>query len=225
MKKTAAIIFTLLITLTAVSCSRDKEPDFRGVKWGMSKQQVKKAENADLVHEGNEILTYRIGGESLPVEVEGSVKADAEGKEEAPVTVEVAEIEFEYDLLYVFGNGKLGMIVVHLRDSLEEPDRYVEVFKHKSEETSKTMGKPASGVAEYGGFTVKDDPYSSPEDICAGKYAVKNIWPTRNKKTNVSIELDNKKFTPNPDCNLSIYYESVEHPVDPKLAEELHELL
>lgn len=225
MKKTAIITITLLTTLMAASCSRDKEPDFRGVKWGMSKEEVKKAETGELLKEGNEILTYRIGGESSPVEAEETVKVEVEGTEGAQVTVEVAEIEYDYDLLYVFGNGKLGMIVVHLRDTLEEPDRYVAVFRHKTEETSKKMGEPATGVAEYGDFTPKDDPYSSPEEICEGKFALKHIWPTKNKKTNVSIELDGKKFMPEPDCNLSVFYESVEHPVDTKLAEELHELL
>ncbi|MEQ9619854.1 MAG: hypothetical protein RIG61_11875 [Deltaproteobacteria bacterium] len=225
MKKTALITITLLITLMAASCSRDKEPDFRGVKWGMSKQKVKKTETAELVKEGNEILTYRIGGESSPVEAEGTVKVDVEGAEDTRVTVEVAEIEYEYDLLYVFGNGKLGMIVVHLRDGFKDPDLYISLFRHRTEETSKKMGEPAAGVAEYGDFTPKDDPYSSPGEICEGKYALRHIWPTKNKKTNVSIELDRKKFTPEPDCNLSVFYESVEHPVDPELAEELHELL
>ncbi len=225
MKRSSAIIITILMTLLAPSCSRDKSPDFRNVRWGMSKADVKKAETAELVKEGNEILTYRIGGEASPVEALGAAKIEVEGGGEAEVTVEVAEIEYEYDLLYVFGGGKLGMIVVHLRDKLDDPEQYVTVFRGKTEETSKKMDEPATGVAEYGDFTPKEDPYSSPEEICEGKYVLKHIWPTKDKRTNVSIELDRRKFTPEPDCNMSIFYESVEYPVDPKLSDELHEML
>lgn len=225
MKRSAAIILALLlVTLIAPSCSRD-DPDFGTVRWGMSKAEVKKAETAELVKEGNEILTYRIGGESSPVESVSGAKINIEGGGEAAVTVEVSEIEYEYDLLYVFGRGKLGMVVVHLRDKLDNPEQYITVFKAKTEETSGEMGEPATGVAEYGDFTPKEDPYSTPEDICKGKYVLRHIWPTKDERTNVSIELDRKKFMPEPDCNLSIFYESLEYPVDPKLAAELHEML
>jgi len=224
MKRLSAIILTLLILLTAVSCSRDKSPDFRTVRWGMSKEEVKKAETAELMNEGNDILTYRITGGPASVEAVVTVENES-GGEEAPVTLELERPGYEYDLLYVFGNGKLGMAVVHLRETLPEPKQYIALLKEKTEEISGTMGEPATGVAEYGDFKPKQDPYSTPGEICDGKYALRHFWPTKDKRTNVSIELDEKKFTESSDCNLSVFYESVDYPIDPGLSDQLHELL
>ena len=164
-----AMLLTILLSLAAVSCSRDKKPDFRDVKWGMTKDEVKKHESAELVKEGNEILTYRLGGDSAPVLVEGDVQVDVEGKPDARVTVEVEKEEPAYDLVYVFGNGKLSMAIVHLRDTLADPAEYLEAFKQKSREISKETGETASGVAEYGESEPKDDPYSDPRGDMRGE--------------------------------------------------------
>ena len=219
------MLLTILLSLAAVSCSRDKKPDFRDVKWGMTKDEVKKHESAELVKEGNEILTYRLGGDSAPVLVEGDVQVDVEGKPDARVTVEVEKEEPAYDLVYVFGNGKLSMAIVHLRDTLADPAEYLEAFKQKSREISKETGETASGVAEYGESEPKDDPYSDPGEICEGKYVLKHVWPTVRERTDVTLELDRRKFSPEPDCNLAVFYESADHPVDAGLFDELHDLL
>lgn len=224
MKRSSAIILTLLISLAAVSCSRDNSPDFRTVRWGMSKADVKKAETAELVNEGNDILTYRITGGPASVDAVVTVETET-GDEEESVTLDLERPGYDYDLLYVFGNGKLGMAVVHLRETLSKPKQYIRVLKEKTEEISGTLGEPAKGVAEYGDFKPKQDPYSTPGEICDGKYALRYFWPTKDKRTNVSIELDEKKFTEPSDCNLSVFYESVDYPIDPGLSDQLHELL
>lgn len=215
------MLLTILLSLAAVSCSRDKKPDFRDVKWGMTKDEVKKHESAELVKEENEILTYRLGGDSAPMLVEG----DVEGKPDARVTVEVEKEEPAYDLVYVFGNGKLSMAIVHLRDTLADHAEYLEAFKQKSQEISKETGETASGVAEYGESEPKDDPYSDPREICEGKYVLKHVWPTVRKRTDVTLELDRRKFSPGHDCNLAVFYESADHHVDTGLFDKLHNLL
>ncbi|MEE8136432.1 MAG: hypothetical protein V3T52_04585, partial [Thermodesulfobacteriota bacterium] len=63
MKELTLILLTLLIFS---ACSLWDKPDVRKAKWGMTKEQVKKVENAELVKEGDEILTYRIGGKASP---------------------------------------------------------------------------------------------------------------------------------------------------------------
>jgi hypothetical protein len=221
-----ALSLAILICLAVASCSRERKPDFRDVRWGMTKSEVKKLEKAELMKEGNDVLTYRLGGESRPFLVEGGVHVDVQGAPDARVTVEVERDEPAYDLVYVFAGGKLAMAVVHLRGSLDSPEEYMDAFNEKSKEISKETGEHASGVAEYGGNTEpKDDPYSSPGEICEGKYVLKHVWPTVNKRTDISLELDRKKSSPDPDCNLAVFYESVKYPLDPKFEGQLHELL
>ncbi len=230
--RSSAVIITFLLSLAASSCSRDKKPDFRDVRWGMSKDEVRKHETADLMKEGNEVLIYRIGGELATVESEGTVEMEVNGRDEGGavvsrprVTIEFEKIEPEYDVVYAFKDGKLGMAVLHLRDTAEDPAEYIKLLKEKSAAISKETGAPASGVAEYGESEPKDDPYSAPGEICGGKYALRHAWPTFNKRTDITVELDEKKYSPKPDCNLAVFYESVKYPIDPVLSGELHETL
>lgn len=200
--------------------------------WGMSKEEVKKRETAELMKEGKDVLIYRIGGELSTVESEGTVEVEVSGPDEESaaisrprVTIEFEKTEPEYDLVYAFKDGKLGMAVLHLRDTAQDPAEYIKLLREKSAEISNETGVPASGVAEYGESEPKDDPYSAPAEICEGKYALRHAWPTYNKRTDIAIELDEKKYSPSPDCNLAVFYESVEYPVDPALSDELHETL
>jgi len=225
MKNLAAILFLMLTLLALHGCGLWDKPDFREVKWGMSKNDVKKNETAELVKEGDDVLTYRITGPVLNITVPAK---DTGGEGDAKSVSEpiVTPIHYEYDLLYVFGDGKLGMAVVHLRESLGEPGDYIELFKEKSEQVSKKIGAPAEGVAAYpSGDVPRANPYETPEDICGGEYVLKHVWPTDRKRTNVSIELDKKKFSSEPDCNLSIFFESVDVAIDPVLSDQLHEVL
>jgi hypothetical protein len=232
MKNLTALILAIFALTSLHGCGLWDKPDFREVKWGMSKRDVKKKETAELVKEGDDVLTYRITGDMLELssrtQVPGAEAPAEGGKEEGesdsiPV---VTPIHYEYDLLYVFGNNKLGMAVIHLRESLPEPEDYIEIFKEKSRKVSETIGVPARGVAEYPtGETPRPNPYETPEDICGGRYVLKHIWPTDRKKTNVSLELDKKKFSSELDCNLSIFYESTDVEIDPVLRDQLHEVL
>lgn len=230
--RSSAVVLTLLLSLAACTCSRDKKPDFRDVRWGMTKDEVKKHETADLMKEGNEVLIYRIGGELSAVQSEGTVEVEVNGGDEdgavvsrPRVTIELETVEPEYDVVYAFKDGKLGMAVLHLRDTADDPAEYIELLREKSAEISNETGTPASGVAEYGESQPKDDPYSAPGEICEGKYALRHAWPTVNKRTDIAIELDQKKFSPVPDCNIAVFYESVKYPIDPALSDELHETL
>ncbi len=195
----------------------------REAKWGMSKEQVKKVETAELIKEGDNILTYRIGGEPVPMEIESAEVVEYEGEEVTPPVV--SSIEYEYDLLYVFGDKGLGMVVIHLREPLDGPDAYLELFKVRTNKLTKEIGEPAKGVASYKNHEVKANPYEDPAAICRGEHGLQHIWPTKDKKTNVSLELDSKKFSAEPKCTISIFYESVEIPVDQELSDQLHDLL
>ncbi|MEE9175328.1 MAG: hypothetical protein V3U19_04050 [Thermodesulfobacteriota bacterium] len=221
MKELTLILLTLLIFS---ACSLWDKPDVRKAKWGMTKEQVKKVENAELVKEGDEILTYRIGGKASPMKVELADVVEIDEEEEV-TPPEVESIGYEYDLLYVFGERGLGMVVIHLRESLDDPGHYLELFKQRTNLLTKQVGEPAKGVASYKDHQVKTNPYEDPAAICKGEHGLQHIWPTQDKRTNVSLELDQNKFAPEPDCNLSIFYESVEIPVDQKLSEQLHEVL
>lgn len=225
MKNLSAVLFTVFILVALHGCGWWDKPDFRQVKWGMSKKDVKKSETAELVKEGDEVLTYRISG-AVP-DITGQAEDKSAGGEGAAVTEPVVTpIHYEYDLLYVFGEGKLGMAVIHLRDTLNEPEDYISLFKETSSIVSKQIGAPARGVAAYpAGGSPRINPYDSPEDICGGEYVLKHLWPTDRKKTNVSLELDKKKFSSEPDCNLSIFYESVDVEINPVLGDQLHEVL
>ena len=221
MKELTLILLTLLIFS---ACSLWDKPDVRKAKWGMTKEQVKKVENAELVKEGDEILTYRIGGKASPMKVELADVVEIDEEEEI-TPPEVESIGYEYDLLYVFGERGLGMVVIHLREPLAEPGHYLELFKQRTNLLTKQIGETAKGVASYKDHQVKTNPYEDPAAICKGEHGLQHIWPTQDKRTNVSLELDQNKFAPEPDCNLSIFYESVEIPVDQKLSEQLHEVL
>jgi hypothetical protein len=230
--KLSALVLAICICLAAASCSRGGKPDFRDVRWGMSKDEVKKHESGELMKEGNEVLVYRIGGGSTTIETEGTVEVEVDGEDEGgpalsrpKVTIEIEKTEPEYDVVYAFRDGRLGMAVLHLRDSESDPAEYITILKEKTAEISKETGARASGVAEYGESAQKDDPYSSPGEICRGKYALTHAWPTLNNRTDISIELDQKKFSPEPDCNLSVFYESAKYPIDPDLSDELHKIL
>lgn len=223
MKILTAILLTLLIFS---ACSKEDKTDVRKATWGMSKTQVKEVETAELIKEGVDILTYRIGGTAVPMKVESIEITDTETDENEETTPpEVMSISYEYDLLYVFGENGLGMVVIHLRDSLDEPGQYLELFKERTNILTKQIGEPAKGVASYKDHQVKTNPYENPAAICEGEHGLQHIWPTKDKRTNVSLELDQKKFAPESDCNVSIFYESIEIPVDQKLSDQLHEVL
>ena len=228
----SAVVLAICISLASCTCSRDRKPDFRDVRWGMSKDEVKKHETGQLMKEGNEVLVYRIGGGTKTIESEGTVELKVTGKDDGgpalskpKVTIDVEKTEPEYDVVYAFNDGRLGMAVLHLRDTESDPSEYISILKEKTSEISKATGEKAAGVAEYGESAPKDNPYSSPEEICEGKYSLKHAWPTINDRTDISIELDRKKFSPEPDCNLSVFYESIKYPIDPDLSDELHKTL
>lgn len=59
-KKFVAILFCLLLFIISTGCTNNK--DFRNVSWGMTMDEVKNAEKADVVKENKEdkMLTYKV---------------------------------------------------------------------------------------------------------------------------------------------------------------------
>ena len=222
--KILTAIFLAILLFSA--CSKDDKTDVRKATWGMTKEQVKEAEKAELIKEGEDILTYRIGGTATPIEVDAvEIVEDESGEEDKITPPEVEAIGNEYDLLYVFGENGLGMVVIHLRESFDEPSQYLEFFKERTNLLTKQIGEPAKGVASYTNHEVKTNPYEDPAAICKGGHGLQHIWPTKDERTKVLLELDQKKFAPGPECSISIFYESVDIPVDQELSDQLHEVL
>lgn len=223
MKILSAIFIAVLLFS---GCSKDDKKDVRNAKWGMTKEQVKEVENAELIKEGQEILTYRIGGNTVPIKVESAQTAESEAVEEdIIITPQVEAIGNEYDLLYVFGKNGLGMAVIHLREKFDEPSQYLEFFKERTNVLTKKTGEPAKGVASYPDHQVKTNPYEDPGAICRGEHGLQHIWVTNDNKTRILLELDQKKFAPEPECTISVFYESVDIPVDQDLSDQLHDVL
>ena len=221
-----AAIAILTLLLLAPSYSRDKTPDVRDVRWGMSKAEVKKAETAELMKEGENILTYRLAADPEKTEETYTVSVEENGEtRDALVTVETVRNEPSWDLVYVFEGDKLAMTAIHLRDTFDDPADYIALMREKSLAISRELDTPAAGIAEYGDSPRKEDPYSAPAEICEGKYSLRHVWPTVRDRTDISIELDAKKNVTTPDCNLSVFYESVKYPVEPALSQDLHDLL
>ncbi len=58
--KSLAVIALLSLFPAAQSFAADEKPDLRDVRWGMSKEEVKKHEKAEIVKETEGILVYLI---------------------------------------------------------------------------------------------------------------------------------------------------------------------
>ena len=121
--KSSAVILALLISLAAPSFSAEVKPDFRQVNWGMSKDEVKKHENAEVIKDGETILIYRIKG-GTSHEVIHTQPAPGVKSQELEIDLDVPD----YDLVYLFPDGKLGMAVLHMDNPRAKADDYIDEF-------------------------------------------------------------------------------------------------
>jgi hypothetical protein len=219
--RSSAVIVTLILSFAAPSFSADQKPDFRQVSWGMSKDEVKKKENAEMVKETDSILVYLIKGG--PKHKIIHTQPDLDGKSmELGIDVDIPD----YNLVYLFPDGKLGMAILHMDNPKADPDDYLDEFDIKADEITEETGKEPRGMAKYGENETEDAIYAHPERICSGIYAVKLMWPEVNDKTNIMMELDSRKDAQDKsECTLSIFYDSVKFPVDPASSAKMHEVL
>ena len=218
--KSSAVIIALSIFIAAPSFSAGEKPDFRDVRWGMSKDEVKKHEKAELVKDGGELLIYKIEGGSEVLNTQQGPKV--EGQRDAVVTMDLPD----YDLIYLFPNGKLGMAVLHMNDSLAGPVDYIDYLDTMTDKIIEETGKEPRGMAKYGENETEETPFEHPEGICNGKYAIRYIWPTIGDRTNIMMELDDRKTAPDKtECTLAVFYESVKFPLDPASSAKMHEVM
>ncbi len=219
--KSLAVIVILLIFPAARSSAADEKHDLRSVRWGMSKDEVKKKENAEMVKETEGILVYLIKGG--PKREIIHTQPDLDGKSmELSIDIDVPD----YNLVYLFPEGKLGMAILHMDNPKADPDDYLDEFDRKADEIIEETGKEPKGMAKYGENETEDAIYAHPERICSGVYAVKLIWPVVNDKTNIMMELDSRKDAQDKsECTLSIFYESLKFPLDPASSAKMHEVL
>lgn len=222
MTRKASIVILALLTYFAAGFSHAGEkPDFRDVTWGMSKEEVKKRENTEMVKEGEFLLIYKIKGETVHEVIEQPSALQVEGQK--PVIIEY-DIELpDYDLVYLFPDNKLGMAILHMNNPQADADDYLDEFDRKADELVEKTGKEPKGMAKYGENETEDVIYKHPERICSGIYAIKLSWPTVDDKTNIMMELDDRKTAPDKsECTLSIFYESVKYPLDPASSDKMH---
>ena len=219
--KSLAVIVVLLLFPAAPSFPADEKPDLRDVRWGMSKDEVKKHEKAELVQDGDGILIYKIESGTSHEFIQGPQVGD-----QKPPVIEIDLDVPAYDLVYLFPDGKLGMAVLHMNNLQAQADDYIDEFDRQSDEIIEATGKEPSGMAKYRENETVDALYSHPERICNGIYAIKNIWPTIDGRTNIMMELDDRKTELDKyECTLAIFYESVKFPIDPAASAKLHESL
>ncbi len=119
------------------------------------------------------------------------------------------------------------MAVLHMNDPLAQPGDYIDEFDRKAD---KIIRGDREGAERRWRNTARTRPrttiYEHPERICSGIYAIKHIWPTINDRTNIMMELDNRKTDLDKyECTLAIFYESVKFPVDPADSAKMHEVL
>ena len=127
--KSLAVIALLSLSPAVQSFAADEKPDLRDVRWGMSKDEVKKHESAQLVKDGEQILIYKIEGGTSNEVIKSQSGVKVEGQRDA-----VIEFNLEmpdYDLVYVFPDGKLGMAVLHMNDPLAQPGDYIDEFGYQ----------------------------------------------------------------------------------------------
>src|SRR3990167_8557401 len=179
--KSLAVIVVLLLSPAAPSFPADEKPDLRDVRWGMTKDEVKKHENAEIIKYGEAILIYKIKG-GTSHEVVHTQPAPGSGES---YTFEIDLDVPAYDLVYLFPDGKLGMAVLHMNNPQAQADDYIDEFDRQSDEIIEATGKEPSGMAKYRENETADALYSHPERICNGIYAIKNIWPTIDGRTNI----------------------------------------
>jgi len=219
---TSAVLLALLISIATPSFSTENnKPDFRQVNWGMSRDEVMKHENAEKVKETDSILVYFIKGG--PKHHVFHTHPDFDGKSmEMSIDIDVPD----YNLVYLFQDGKLGMAIMHMDNPKAKPGDYLDELDFKDDEITEATGKEPKGMAKYGKNKTEDAIYDHPERICSGIYAVKLIWPDVNDRTNIPMELDDRKSAEDKsECTLSIFYESVKHPLDPASSAKMHEVL
>ena len=210
-----------MISLAAPSFSAGEKPDFRQVNWGMSKDEVKKNEKAEKIKETDSILVYLIKGG--PKREVIHTQPDLDGKSmELSIDIDVPD----YNLVYLFPDGKLGMAILHMDNPKAQADDYLDEFDRKADEIIEETGKEPKGMAKYGENETEDAIYAHPERICSGIYAIKLIWPVINDKTSIMMELDNRKTDLDKyECTMSVFYESVKFPIDPASSAKMHESL
>lgn len=216
-----AVAAGMILLFPAPSFPAGEKPDVRNVSWGMSKDEVKKHENAEKVKETDSILVYLIKGG--PKREVFHTQPDLDGKSmELSMDIDIPD----YNLVYLFPDGKLGMAILHMDKPDAKPWEYKEEFERQTDVIFEDTGKEPDGQAKYGENETEDTVFEHPEGICTGRYGLRYIWPAINNRTSIMIELDSRKSAEDkPECTLSIFYESLKFPVDPASSAKMHEVL
>ncbi len=180
-----------------------------------------KHEKAEKIKETDSILVYFVKGG--PTREIIHTHPDLDGKSmELSMDIDVPD----YNLVYLFPDGKLGMAILHMDNPKADAKGYIDEFDRRTDKITEETGKEPDGQAKYAENESEDTVYEHPAEICTGRYGLRYIWPTINDRTKIMIELDDRKSADDKsECTLAIFYESVKFPVDPASSAKMHEAL
>lgn len=155
MKKLLFLMLAVSLGFAAVSCrDRDgvkttKAPEFnfRKTKWGMTRDQVKAAEDSQLTGEKTEVVTYRDEFEGIPVIVG-----------------------------YMFDGEKLTRAGYLMRGTYEDPNKYIDDYNKIKESMIKVYGAPARDELQWKEGEESQDPAQFGKAVCDGKLTYFTIW-------------------------------------------------
>lgn len=117
MKSIVVLLFLIILSSSFCSYAEEQEFDFKRVKWGMSKEEVKEAETLPLTHESEDDLWYR--------------------------NVPDMRTHMNVDLGYSFNEGKLEKAVYFLSFDYPHAEAYVYDFEHIKSNLLEEYGEPA----------------------------------------------------------------------------------
>lgn len=175
MKKIFILILSTLLVLTIVGCNNkssntstgtSKNPDFRDVNWGMSRDEVKKIEGADFIYDEGINLAY----------------------EGAEVSTFDATIAFSFNK-----NDELcdaGYIFTHEHSN---PTDYIIDYGDIQNKLIKKYGTPKEAEVVWKGDLWKDNPDEWGMAVLTGELEMYTIWRTEDVDLILTLTGDNYK--------------------------------
>lgn len=172
-------IVCLLITSFNSNSQTVDSPDFRNVKWGMTKEDVKRNESLKLAFDGGDYLRFS-----------GNI------------------LNSTSSITYFFEKNKLVKAAVVFEQEHLTPNLYVDDFNSYKKSLTTKYGKPMKDVEKWHDDTFKEKPEDKGLAIAAEQLSCITMWITNSTriglfmsgekyKINIAIFYDDKKYAEN----------------------------